>query len=77
MPDLTVLLDLDVEEGLRRVVGFDRIERERVEFFERVRRGYLELAAGDPARFCVVDAGRGVDEIYRDVRVVVDRRLCR
>ena len=58
VPDLTVLLDLPVEDGLGRKTPdtFDRFEREAQEFHRRVRAGYLELAAGDPSRWLVLDA---------------------
>jgi len=57
-PDLTVLMDVPVELGLARKGGGgrDRFESEDVAFHQRVRQGYLELAAGDPGRWLVVDA---------------------
>ena len=57
-PDLTVLLDLPPSEGLRRAAADDGdyIEREPVAFHERVRAGFLELAAADPGRWLVLDA---------------------
>ncbi len=57
-PDLTILLDLPVEEGLSRATrtGCDRIEAEAAEFHERVRQGYLVLAAEQPQRIVVLDA---------------------
>lgn len=65
VPDLTLLLDLDVERGFARLgerqaaggEGHDRLERESRAFHERVRAGYLELAARWPERFRVIDAG--------------------
>jgi dTMP kinase len=60
MPDLTVLFDLESEEGLgRRHPGSqDRLEQEALEFHQKVRRGYLELAQKDPARWRTIDAAR-------------------
>ncbi len=59
MPHMTVLMDLDPEEGFRRmnISGrkLDRIEMENISFHRRVRNGYLELAREEPARFLVVD----------------------
>jgi len=59
-PDLTLLLDVPPAEGLRRARGRDdggdRFEDEAVSFFERVRQGYLQLAAEEPARFRRLDA---------------------
>lgn len=65
-PDITVLLDLDVETGLkrnRRINKTDRLELEDVEFHERVRKGYHELAAKEPERIKVLDASVGIEEI--------------
>jgi dTMP kinase len=69
-PDRTFLLDLDVEESrvrqMRRVrpVGRqDRMEQLTREFFERVRRGYLELARAEPDRVKVIDASRPEDQV--------------
>jgi len=57
-PNLTVLLDISVEEGLARkkTKRQDRFEREDVAFHQRVREGYLKLAASEPERWLVVDA---------------------
>ena len=65
-PDMTMLLDLDVETGLkrnRRINKTDRLELEDVEFHERVRKGYHELAAKEPERIKVLDASVGIEEI--------------
>ena len=79
LPDLTVLLDLPVEAGLRRRSRGPGVEWTRFEggagfdrdFHERVRARYLELAAGDPGRWRVVDADRGADAVAADVRAAV------
>ncbi len=58
-PDLTLLLDLPVAEGMKRANGrgqADRIEMENADFFERVREAYRERAAADPKRFRMIDA---------------------
>jgi dTMP kinase len=68
-PDLTILLDAPVAVGAARVSrrqppgGLDRFERERTEFFERVRTGYLERAAQDPGRFVIIDATRPILDV--------------
>jgi dTMP kinase len=80
-PDLTILLDAPVTVGLTRARsrngqdGPDRFESERVEFFERVRQAYLARAALDPVRFRIVDAGRSLDEVERDVRQALEPLL--
>ena len=60
VPDLTLLLDLPVAQGIARAAArrgpADRFEQEREPFFERVRAGYLALARSETQRFCVVDA---------------------
>jgi dTMP kinase len=71
-PDLTVLLDLPPVLGLnRRVSSADRLESEPVEFHERVRSGFLTLAAADPGRYLVLDATRPEAEISRDIQARV------
>ena len=78
-PDLTLLLDLDVARGLgrRRDEGeeMNRLDLETIEFHERVRRGYLALAAAELGRWGYIDADRSVDTVQSDVRRVVVQRL--
>lgn len=65
-PDLTLLLDLPVELGLQRAgkrSAPDRFEREKAEFFERVRQAYLDLAKQHPSRFRVIDASQSIPEV--------------
>lgn len=76
-PDRTILLDVAVDEGRRRVArrgeDRDRMEREDDDFFDRVRRAYLERAAADPGRFRIVDAGRPLDRVVADVVAELER----
>lgn len=85
-PDLTLLLDCPVEVGLSRSAQRqlearasksreDRFEKEEMEFHQRVRAGFLELARAEPDRFCVIDASRSVQEVSEDIRRVVDQKL--
>lgn len=64
-PDVTVLLTLELEESLRRAThgGADRMERESLEFHSRVHDGFLKIAATEPARFVMVEAHGGPDEV--------------
>jgi dTMP kinase len=68
-PDLTVLLDAPVEQGMQRArhrnagAAADRFESERSEFFERVRDAYRARAAADPGRIAVIDAGQSADRV--------------
>jgi len=72
LPDLTVLLDLDETTGRERLdesrTRYDRLEAEAADFHARVRAGYLELAAAEPARFLVLDATLPVDELAGNIR---------
>ena len=78
LPDLTLLLDIDVPTGLRRAraasprpgVG-DRLEQEHVSFHERVRQGFLSLAKNEPERIRVVDARGTVTAVQRKIRQAV------
>ena len=64
-PDLTILLDVPVEEGLDRIKARrrDRFEQEDIAFHQRVREGYLKLAANDPQRWLVIDATQPKENI--------------
>lgn len=75
-PDLVILLDLAPDEGLRRIrYGSDRMEREPLEFHERVREAYLDQARRDPARFAVVDSSLSPDEVEKAISRTVRKRL--
>ena len=79
LPNLTVLLDLDAEAAVARRsktgTAPDRLEREKVDFFEAVRACYLDLAAAEPERFLVVDANDSLDAIQSKIRGRVDELL--
>ena len=65
-PDLTVLLDAPVDVAMTRTDrrgDHDRLDIEKADFYARVRRSYLDLAAGEPERFAVVDAAGTLDEV--------------
>ncbi len=69
-PDLTLLLDADPDVGLARAGARgakDRFERERLEFFDRVRKAYLDRAEQFPERIAVVDAGQPLDLVQSDI----------
>ena len=77
-PDLTLLLDLPVELGLRRASDrgeADRFEQESLEFFERVRAAYLERARSAPQRFAVIDASKTVDEVWSQIESVLQEQI--
>lgn len=69
-PDYTVLLDVAVEIGMDRARGrgdLDRFEQETLDFFERVRSSYLEQAKNSSDRYRLIDAGRSLDEVQREL----------
>jgi dTMP kinase len=78
IPDLTVLLDVDVEVGLKRKQKADewnRLDAYTVEFHRRVRAGYLEMVKQEPERWRVVDAGREWKAVQDDLRRVIAAKL--
>ena len=74
-PDMTLLLDLPVELGLKRAGERsepDRFEQEKQAFFERVRACYLSMAAAEPQRYRIIDANGSVEEVQSRIKVVLD-----
>ncbi|WP_457673334.1 dTMP kinase [Thiolapillus sp.] len=77
-PHLTLLMDLPVEQGLERAgrrSSPDRFESEALEFFERVRQAYLEIARQDPGRVKIIDASRPLQEVRARIRAVMESFL--
>ena len=78
-PDLTLLFDISAEAGLRRRLKnhdeWNRMDDYALQFHERVRRGYLEMAAAEPERWVVIDADRPREEIHEEVVSVVRKAL--
>ncbi|OGN93090.1 MAG: dTMP kinase [Chloroflexi bacterium RBG_13_50_21] len=77
-PDLTILLDVDVEIGLRRkeLKGeWNRLDAYNLDFHQRVRQGYLRLVQADPERWEVIDASQSPMQVQNEMRRVVAERL--
>jgi dTMP kinase len=77
-PDLTLLLDLDVEEGLRRRLHggeWNRLDAYELAFYQRVRQGYHEMARAEPDRWVMIDAGKPPDQVQAAIRSVIMQRL--
>ena len=77
-PDLTLLLDMGVEQGLhRRVQGgeWNRLDAMDLSFYQRVRQGYLEMAQANRKRWVVINASQPVDQIQGEIRQIVVERL--
>ncbi|MFW5749309.1 MAG: dTMP kinase [Halanaerobium sp.] len=78
-PDLTLLLDIDIKEGLKRARALsldqagDRLEREVDDFHQRVRDAYLKMAEAE--RFALVDAGGTKEEVQKEIKQIIARRL--
>jgi len=87
IPDLTLLFDCPPELALSRAMARiedenaastfreDRFEVEGLEFHERVREGFLELASAEPSRFVVLDGGASPELVHAEVRSIIDERL--
>lgn len=83
--DLTILLDLDPREGLRRIKergqpplpasSLDRLEAEALDFHDRVRKGYLQLAREEPHRFQIIDATQSEEKIAAEIWARVERLM--
>lgn len=74
-PDLTLLLDLPVEEGLERAGARsapDRFEREQADFFQRVRQAYLDRAHADAGRYRIIDAAQALQQVQQQLDSVLD-----
>lgn len=78
-PDLTILLDISAEAGLRRRITnhdeWNRMDDYALQFHERVRKGYLEMATAEPVRFAVINADRSKEEIHDEIVAVIMRKL--
>lgn len=79
MPDLTLILDVPVETGLARAAerrgGETRFEGKGKDYHERVRRGFLAIAAREPRRCVVIDASQPVDEVAAAIAAALRERL--
>lgn len=85
MPDLTVLLDLDVSLGLDRAIRIrkeesapgdsDRMESQRIQFHEQVRKGFLSIANDNPDRVKVLDSSVPFEDVQNSIRSIVDEFL--
>jgi len=78
-PDLTLILDLPVEQGLQRAGqrggAEDRYERMGAAFHQRLRQGFLAIAAAEPARCAVLDAGQSIEAVHQQILATLTARL--
>ncbi len=80
-PDLTVILDIDPVSARARIVQHrsnapDRLEQEKVDFFERVRQGYLTEAKAEPHRFVVIDGDCSGNMVFESIQNALEKVLC-
>ena len=78
IPDLTILLDLDIEEGLKRKKKdneWNRMDAKTVEFHQRVRKGYLEMVKQEPQRWVLVNSDQEWGDVQAELKKVVVNRL--
>lgn len=75
-PDLTIFMDIPVDQGLKRAnergAGKDRIEQEKIDFFERVRAAYQARAEQDPKRIKMIDASQSIENVQQQIKTVLD-----
>ena len=79
-PDLTLLFDIPVDAGMKRVAGrgeADRFEVESIRFFERVRQAYLDRARANPQRFRVIDASLDQQQVWQQVKTILEEEFAR
>ena len=78
-PDLTIVLDMEAAAAWDRIHqmgrALDRMEDQPLAFFEKVRRGYLDLAAAEPGRIAVLDASGSIEDIAARITQLVEARL--
>ena len=77
VPDLTIYLDLPVEEGLKRAKGrdkLDRFEEEEVDFFERIRDSYLDIAKENSHRIFTIDAAQNESEVFNLAKECIEKK---
>ena len=79
VPDLTILLDVDVEEGLQRKkknnAEWNRMDDHAIQFYQRVRAGYLVMVKQEPKRWVVVDSGKRWESVQNELRKVITEKI--
>ncbi|RKY54076.1 MAG: dTMP kinase, partial [Candidatus Neomarinimicrobiota bacterium] len=75
IPDLTFIIDTNLDVSSKRVGIADRLESENREFKSRVRLGYLALAEKEPDRCKIIDGNRSIEEIHADIIAILQKEL--
>ncbi len=77
-PDITFLIDIPVEEGLKRIKekrGLDRIEKESVEFHKKLREGFLKIAEEEKNRIAIINGLKDINEIFNEIVSILKVRF--
>ncbi len=77
IPDLTFIIDTDLDVSDQRIGIADRLESESREFRARVRQGYLVLAEQEPGRCQLINGNRGIEEIHAEIREILEKELAK
>jgi dTMP kinase len=79
VPDLTILLDVDVEEGLQRKkknnAEWNRMDDHAIQFYQRVRAGYLVMVKQEPKRWIIVDSSKRWESVQEELRKVIESKI--
>ena len=75
-PDLTLIFDITVEEGFKRIEdrGKDRMENKGFEFHKKLRKGYLDIAKKESNRVVVIDASNSIEEVFSNIWKILKGR---
>ncbi|MCK5817550.1 MAG: dTMP kinase, partial [Candidatus Marinimicrobia bacterium] len=77
IPDLTFIIDTDLDVSDQRIGIADRLECESREFRARVRQGYLVLAEREPGRCKLINGNRSIKEIHAEIRAILEKELAK
>ncbi len=75
VPNLTILFDIEPEQGIQRVRSLDRLDSEPLHFHEEVRKGYNRLASQYPERIVVIDASLPLEEVFQQSLQVIEEKI--
>ncbi|MCF7833595.1 MAG: dTMP kinase [Candidatus Marinimicrobia bacterium] len=75
VPDITFIIDTDIEIASKRIGTADRLECENIEFRKRVRDGYYKLASEEPDRCYIIDGNRSIEDIHSDIAEILRKKF--
>ncbi|NQU18059.1 MAG: dTMP kinase [Candidatus Saganbacteria bacterium] len=74
-PDLTLLLDINVKDGLKRAEVRTKFEKEKLAFHKRVRKGFLEIAAKNKRRVVLIDSTKSISDVQKEIREICKAKI--